>query len=966
MRFKESVLDIICKIEVITVILVFAFHLSACGNGGSPNDTPSGHTLSVIKAGAGAGTISSVPSGIDCGTDCTENYLEGAIVTLKASPLAGSTFTGWSGGGCSGTGTCTVAMDQVYTVTADFALNIYTIQASAGTGGNITPSGDVIVSYGKDQNFTITPDSSYVISNVLVNGSSQGAIGSYTFNNVTDNQTIEAQFSLIQASDWTLLVDFGVTEADNQYEISGWNTAISDYATYRSEGPGGISGGTSANWSSFGVQGQPRTFTEREKIVITWYNNYDKEQVIIPRLSFNDPDRPIGGQTGVWYGMSKTRIPAYGTAVSVFEFDKNSQGEYSLINVNALEADTEDRYAELICDKIELEDGTLDIDSLISYPRQTRTITAHVVSGDGTITPSDEWGKLVDVQKGENITFAITPGPQATNYEVFVDAENVTDQVQANGNTYTFNNVQKDHAIAVSFYDNTQPIYTINVTHGINGTVSPTGVVTVNEGAQARIKYTPIFDYRRDQVLLDGIEPVGVDYWNHVARPEGYLFKEGVYQDHTLHVNFSYWVTRNYKTLEHLNLWEQGSEIPNGTINPDQIQYLGAFRGPETNEDEWQYMNGAITYYPDGDGSSTDYYPGSLYIVGNRSAGSRSPIMEISIPEPVNSKNINELNQAQALQPFTKVDTGLDDEVIRGLSYISTSDRFYFGQGKGSYWDDARPSVGSFVPDMSNPQTQGTWHLGGMGETGVNYFAIEPGALDDKLSAGDHGRTMFEIPQAWADQYTGGKTLLTGRSTARIGSMHLYAIAPWDESSVAPEDWDSNAQAPVYDGKVKYTRLLEYQNTDGKAGEGYGWSDSWIGGAWFEDGNNQALVFSTIDGYGNIFYNNGSGRVNCNENAKVVLKFFNPDDLAAVVQDDMEVYEPKPYANLNITPYLMHDYFGEELTPNRSDEAVVIGMAYDKVRNFIYISELEVYGGSDGNVYPVFHVFKLGEAPVGP
>jgi len=80
----------------------------------------SGFTLTVTKAGTGSGTVTSAPTGINCGSDCVENYAPGASVTLTASPATGSTFTGWSGN-CSGSNTtCTVTMSAAKTVTATF------------------------------------------------------------------------------------------------------------------------------------------------------------------------------------------------------------------------------------------------------------------------------------------------------------------------------------------------------------------------------------------------------------------------------------------------------------------------------------------------------------------------------------------------------------------------------------------------------------------------------------------------------------------------------------------------------------------------------------------------------------------------------------------------------------------------------------------------------------------------------
>lgn len=81
------------------------------------------YALSVSKIGTGSGTVTSSPPGIDCGATCSASFNYNASVTLSATAATGSTFTGWSGSGCSGTGTCTVTMDSVKAVTADFPLN---------------------------------------------------------------------------------------------------------------------------------------------------------------------------------------------------------------------------------------------------------------------------------------------------------------------------------------------------------------------------------------------------------------------------------------------------------------------------------------------------------------------------------------------------------------------------------------------------------------------------------------------------------------------------------------------------------------------------------------------------------------------------------------------------------------------------------------------------------------------------
>jgi len=78
-------------------------------------------TLTVARAGAGAGTVTSSPAGIDCGATCAATYNQNTTVTLTAAAAPGSAFVGWSGGGCSGTGTCIVTMSAATSVTATFA-----------------------------------------------------------------------------------------------------------------------------------------------------------------------------------------------------------------------------------------------------------------------------------------------------------------------------------------------------------------------------------------------------------------------------------------------------------------------------------------------------------------------------------------------------------------------------------------------------------------------------------------------------------------------------------------------------------------------------------------------------------------------------------------------------------------------------------------------------------------------------
>jgi len=124
------------------------------------------YTLTVTKSGTGSGTVTSSPSGIDCGSDCSESYNQGTSVTLTATAASGSAFTGWSGGGCSGTGSCSVTMNSNTTVTAAFTQQqqyTLTVTKSGAGSGTVTssPSGidcgsDCSESYNQGTSVTLT------------------------------------------------------------------------------------------------------------------------------------------------------------------------------------------------------------------------------------------------------------------------------------------------------------------------------------------------------------------------------------------------------------------------------------------------------------------------------------------------------------------------------------------------------------------------------------------------------------------------------------------------------------------------------------------------------------------------------------------------------------------------------------------------------------------------------------------
>ena len=93
-------------------------------------------SLSVAKTGAGDGVVTSIPAGIACGATCRATVDPGATVILEAVPAPGSAFSGWAGGGCTGTAPCAVSVTVATAVVANFSLR------SGPPSGAFTPNMD--------------------------------------------------------------------------------------------------------------------------------------------------------------------------------------------------------------------------------------------------------------------------------------------------------------------------------------------------------------------------------------------------------------------------------------------------------------------------------------------------------------------------------------------------------------------------------------------------------------------------------------------------------------------------------------------------------------------------------------------------------------------------------------------------------------------------------------------------------
>ena len=182
----------------------FKFTVKATNSGGS--DTKE---LTIKIADAEAAKYHNVTlSGAGTGATGAGSHAAGTTVNIYAGTKSGYTFNGWTSDdvtvlSASSKNASFVMPDKDVTVKANWVYNgggssggytYYTIKATAGVNGSISPTGNVSVREGRDQTFTITPNKGYAVAKVLIDSKNVGAVKSYTFENVKKNHTIEVVF----------------------------------------------------------------------------------------------------------------------------------------------------------------------------------------------------------------------------------------------------------------------------------------------------------------------------------------------------------------------------------------------------------------------------------------------------------------------------------------------------------------------------------------------------------------------------------------------------------------------------------------------------------------------------------------------------------------------------------------------------------------------------------------------------
>ena len=209
----------------------FKFTVKATNGGGS--DTKE---LTIKIADAEAAKYHNVTlSGAGTGATGAGSHAAGTTVNIYAGTKSGYTFNGWTSDdvtvlSASSKNASFVMPDKDVTVKANWVYNggssgggytYYTIKATAGVNGSISPTGNVSVREGSDQTFTITPNKGYAVAKVLIDSKNVGAVKSYTFENVKKNHTIEVVFMKASGNPQTgVFVD--VPEGSYYEEAVNW------------------------------------------------------------------------------------------------------------------------------------------------------------------------------------------------------------------------------------------------------------------------------------------------------------------------------------------------------------------------------------------------------------------------------------------------------------------------------------------------------------------------------------------------------------------------------------------------------------------------------------------------------------------------------------------------------------------------------------------------------------------------
>ncbi|MCG3111529.1 MAG: PA14 domain-containing protein [Candidatus Manganitrophus sp. SB1] len=240
----------------------------ACGGTGScfvtmdaaksvnANFTLKTFALSVVKEGTGTGTVTSDPSGINCGATCSFSFNIGSTVTLTAAPTGNSTFTGWSGA-CTGTGNCVVTTDAARSVTATFTAPLtFTLTVSRTGNGLVTSTPGGIDCGTTCTSVPLNPDTRITLTVVPAAGApfqnwGGACSGTQTTCTLTldGDKTVSANFAngfTLSANSASVAIQKG-TSGSVSYNIASTQGFTSPVALTLTGAPAGVTGTFSPN-----------------------------------------------------------------------------------------------------------------------------------------------------------------------------------------------------------------------------------------------------------------------------------------------------------------------------------------------------------------------------------------------------------------------------------------------------------------------------------------------------------------------------------------------------------------------------------------------------------------------------------------------------------------------------------------------------------------------------------------------
>ena len=389
--------------------------------------------------------------------------------TYTISPNAGFYISSVTVDGVSAGATGSYTFSSVsanHTISAAFAIDTFTITASAGANGTVSPSGTTIVSYGGSQTYTITPATGYSISSVTVDGSVVGTSGTYTFSSVSANHTISASFAINTYSLTASTGANGTVSPSGTTTVSygGSQTYTITPATGYSISSVTVDGSVVGTSGTYTFSSVSASHTISASFTINTYS-------LTATTGANGTVSP-SGTTTVSYGGSQTYTitPATGYSISSVTVDGSvvgTSGTYTFSSVSA--------------------NHTISA----SFAINTYSLTA-TTGANGTVSPSG----TTTVSYGGSQTYTITP---ATGYSI--SSVTVDGSVVGTSGTYTFSSVSANHTISALFAINT---YSLTATSGANGTVSPSGTTTVSYGGSQTYTITPATGYSISSVTVDG------------------------------------------------------------------------------------------------------------------------------------------------------------------------------------------------------------------------------------------------------------------------------------------------------------------------------------------------------------------------------------------------------------------------------------------------------------------------------